>query len=73
LIGLGDQGAPIARAIAEGGYPLQLHLRELALVDMRQFSGAVEPLGDQASPVVARAIAGAQGLPELTALIEPEL
>jgi len=37
---------------------------------MQLFTGAVEPLGDHANPVVTRAIAGAEGLPGLTALIE---
>lgn len=30
FVGLGDQGAPIARAIAEGGYPLHVWARRPA-------------------------------------------
>jgi 3-hydroxyisobutyrate dehydrogenase-like beta-hydroxyacid dehydrogenase len=45
------------------------HLRELELIDMDLFSGAVTTLGDAAGDVVGRAVNGAQGLPELTAVI----
>ncbi|MEV5475075.1 NAD(P)-dependent oxidoreductase [Streptomyces sp. NPDC052207] len=44
------------------------HLRELELIDMNLFAAATENLGQTRDTVVARAIAGAQGLPELTQL-----
>lgn len=45
------------------------HLRDLVLIDIDLFSGAVSDLGDRAQPVVTQATAGARGLPELTAVV----
>ncbi|WP_127502843.1 NAD(P)-dependent oxidoreductase [Actinoplanes solisilvae] len=45
------------------------HFQELELDDLRLFGEAVEHLGASASPVVDRAVAGAQNLTELTALV----
>ncbi|WP_127502841.1 NAD(P)-dependent oxidoreductase [Actinoplanes solisilvae] len=45
------------------------HLQTLELVDMNLFAGATASLGDAAKPVVDRAVAGARGLNELTALL----
>ncbi|WP_211770031.1 NAD(P)-dependent oxidoreductase [Kutzneria sp. CA-103260] len=45
------------------------HLRTLELIDMDLFAGAVESLGDKAKTVVRQAVAGAEGLPELTRVI----
>jgi 3-hydroxyisobutyrate dehydrogenase-like beta-hydroxyacid dehydrogenase len=45
------------------------HLRTLELIDMELFAGAVKSLGDKAKAVVRQAVAGADGLPELTSLI----
>ncbi|MFG1710812.1 NAD(P)-dependent oxidoreductase [Nonomuraea sp. M3C6] len=44
------------------------HLRELELIDMDLFAAATENLGQERDTVVERAIAGAQGLVELTEL-----
>jgi hypothetical protein len=46
------------------------HLQTLELIDMQLFSGAVDSLGDQALPIIERAIAGARELEELTAIVE---
>jgi hypothetical protein len=45
------------------------HLRELEMIDMDLFAGAVTALGDAAGDVAARAVNGAEGLPKLTSLI----
>lgn len=42
------------------------HLRELELIDMDLFASATENLGEPRDTMVARAVAGARGLPELT-------
>jgi 3-hydroxyisobutyrate dehydrogenase-like beta-hydroxyacid dehydrogenase len=47
------------------------HVRDLELKDMRLFTGAVQSIRGRADAVIRRATAGAQGLPTLTALIEP--
>ena len=46
-----------------------MHLR-LELLDMQLFSGAVAELGELATPVIERAVAGARELDQLTVLIE---
>lgn len=45
------------------------HLQPLELIDMQLFSGAVDALGDQAHEVIERAVGGARGLDELTAIV----
>jgi 3-hydroxyisobutyrate dehydrogenase-like beta-hydroxyacid dehydrogenase len=45
------------------------HMRDLVVIDVDLFRDALKPLGDIAAPIVARARAGAEGLPELSALI----
>ncbi|MBE8517423.1 NAD(P)-dependent oxidoreductase [Amycolatopsis sp. H6(2020)] len=45
------------------------HLQALELIDMDLFKGAVADVGDQAGPVIDRAVAGARELDELTALV----
>lgn len=42
------------------------HLRDLELIDMDVFAEAVSSLGGVSAPVVERAVAGANGLPDLT-------
>lgn len=45
------------------------HLQSLELIDMQLFTGAVEDLGSQATPVIDRATSGARELDELTGIV----
>lgn len=45
------------------------HLQSLELIDMELFGSAVESLGSRATSVIERAVAGAQELAELTAVV----
>lgn len=63
FIGLGDQGAPIARAISEAGFELHAWARKARSLD------ALHDLGDSAADFTNRAVLGAKALPELAARI----
>jgi 3-hydroxyisobutyrate dehydrogenase-like beta-hydroxyacid dehydrogenase len=77
FIGLGDQGAPIAQAISDGGYPLPVRARRpgsLTALKGTTFTpiraaGDIVSLGEAAHAVIERVVAGARQLDELTAIV----
>jgi 3-hydroxyisobutyrate dehydrogenase-like beta-hydroxyacid dehydrogenase len=46
------------------------HMRDMVVIDADILQDALKPLGDIAAPVVARARAGAEVMPKLSALID---